>query len=111
MTKDEVLKQAYEALVPLSNAGSPQEREILTDDDQVAAYKAMKAIEKAFAQTEQEPAWYHAECDDPDRSGFFKEASDAATQVNDHGGHVTPLYTTPPQHKPLTEQLSKITED
>ena len=56
------------------------------------------------AQPEQEPAWYHAECNDPDHSGFFKEAIDAVTQVNEHGGFVTKLYTTPPQRKPLTDE-------
>lgn len=40
------------------------------------------------------PDWYHAECDDPDRSGFYLEKSDAQTQVNDHGGYVTELFAT-----------------
>ena len=46
-------------------------------------------------QEQDEPDWYHAECDNPDYSGFFKSKADAETQVNEHGGYVTEFYTKP----------------
>lgn len=45
-----------------------------------------------------EPVWHHAECNDPDRSGFYLAKSDAQTQVNDHGGYVTELFAGPLPH-------------
>ncbi len=39
--------------------------------------------------------WYHAECLDPDHSGFFESQADAETCVGDHGGKVTALWEGP----------------
>jgi len=45
------------------------------------------------ALREQEPAWWHAECADPDYSGFHQSEGDAFTEVSDHGGYYYALYT------------------
>ncbi|MBT2300414.1 hypothetical protein J7E70_08040 [Variovorax paradoxus] len=58
-----------------------------------ALFATPPVIPEAPAQTE--AAWFHAECDDPDYSGFFQCQADALTQVNDHGGEVTALYEGP----------------
>ena len=87
MTKDEALKLALEALENVT--------EDYVKDRQYIHNKAITAIRKALAQPEQEPvAWmtptgalYRTE----DVDGCFDET------------HI-PLYTTPPQRKPLTDE-------
>lgn len=85
----------------------------------MGAYKAAKArgwvglsderLMEIPKQEQDEPDWYHVECDNPDYSGFFKSKADAETQVNEHGGYVTEFYTKPQQRKPLTdEQKAKV---
>jgi hypothetical protein len=89
VTKDQVLeiaaelfgREAANAVVPLKHL-SKFARRVL----EVAAQNAAGL---------REPDWFHAECNDPDRSGFFRSESDAQTQVNDHGGSVTGLYEYP----------------
>ena len=44
-------------------------------------------------QNQPKPAWFHAECDDPDCSAFFPDCADALARVSDYGGTVTPLFT------------------
>jgi len=52
-----------------------------------------EAVDSMEAQREQGPDWYHAECDDPDYSGFHLELGDALTQISEHGGYITELFT------------------
>lgn len=60
----------------------------------------------------QDADWFHAECDDPDYSGFYQSEADAITQVNEHGGYVTSLYAAPKALEPLTdEQIAEIVRD
>jgi hypothetical protein len=92
MTKDEALDLALEALERLDgwlalrygSGLTPQEQQVVT------------AIKQARSAPVQEPAWYHAECDDPDYSRFTQEKDEAFAIVSDKGGYVTPLYTVPP---------------
>lgn len=107
MTKDEALKQAYDALIPLSNAGSPQEREILTDDDQVAAYKATKAIEQVLNKTTEEMIglgvgiWRKCPvCDENNCDGEECDKCGGVGAIFD-----TTDYTTPPQRKPQQDDV------
>ena len=89
MTKDEVLKMTLEAL-----EGADQ-----IDCDMQAA---ITAIKKVLAQPKQEPvAWGVFEGNLHDM--FFTEA-EAVEMAQLKGTHaeVRPLYTTPPQRKPLT---------
>ena len=67
---------------------------------------SVAAQELEQRQAVQEPDWYHAECMDPDRSGFFVDKADAEARVSDQGGTVTALYTAAPQpaQVPLTEE-------
>ena len=58
---------------------------------------SVAAQELEQRQAVQEPDWYHAECMDPDRSGFFVDKADAEARVSDQGGTVTALYTAAPQ--------------
>jgi hypothetical protein len=53
----------------------------------------------------QEPAWYHAECNDPDYSRFTQEKDEAFSIVSDKGGYVTPLYTTSPAQPAPVQSL------
>jgi len=53
---------------------------------------AMESVKRAAAPV-QEPAWYHADCNDPDYSRFTQEKDEAFAIVSDKGGHVTELYT------------------
>lgn len=58
----------------------------------------------------QEPVaeWWHAECVDPDRSGFYRTKAEALTQVSEHGGTVTALYAAPPSTAALVEALNGL---
>ena len=75
--------------------GQPAESKRLADAG-VAIYAALAqpALAAPVPSTD-EPVWFHAECDDPDHSGFFQSQGDAETQVNDYGGDVTALYDGP----------------
>ena len=48
----EAMRQALDALVPLMNAHSPGERELLTDEQVIAAGDAVVALEKALGEKE-----------------------------------------------------------
>ena len=110
MTKDEALKLALEALeqwnTPLYKRG-----------------KAITAIREALAQPEQEPvAWrYRSVSPFVGKDGTYK-VSDGWTLIRKPekrdahsamcGMEAEPLYTTPPQRKPLTdEEIGRIAGD
>ena len=63
------------------------------------AEHAAEAIEYllALAQTDQEPEWYHG-LDVYGCNRFYHKTEDRTSEFN------TPLYTTPPQRKPLTDE-------
>ena len=88
MTKDEVLKLALEALENWNLPLNPQpDEEIIT------------AIKEALAQPEQEPvAILHRY---PSKCRMTVEYTDEITEVREGSW---PLYTTPPQSKPLTDE-------
>ena len=92
MTKDEALKLALEAL----------EGADMIDCDM---RDAITAIKEALAQPEQEPvAWMN----DSTPSGIFARHMEGAKNF----GCTIPLYKTPPQRKPLTEEeIGAILED
>jgi len=86
MTKDEALKLALEALDGLS--------------EPYDVLKAQKAIREALAQPEQEPvAWGMMNDDGKIYDCICPEEHDRV-----EGEYTVPLYTTPPQRKPLSNQ-------
>jgi hypothetical protein len=91
MTKDETLKLALEALERTGNiAGFAHERE----------QAAITAIRETLAQPEQEPVACVQDLDEVKRKHLVYEKG---MDWKD------PLYTTPPQRKPLTdEQIVEI---
>ena len=100
MTKDEAMKLALRSI-----------RELVVDESDDASalqgvrmrkQKAEKALREALAQTEQEPEWYHG-IDVYGCNRFYHKTEDRTSEFN------TPLYTTPPQRKPLSdEEMKKI---
>jgi hypothetical protein len=60
---------------------------------------------KQEAAPVQEPAWYHAECNDPDYSRFTQEKDEAFAIVSDKGGYVTELYAKA-QQAPVQEPVA-----
>jgi hypothetical protein len=70
-----------------------------THEDRAKMQEAITAIKQALndathlAAPVLEPAWYHAECNDPDYSRFTQEKDEAFAIVSDKGGYVTELYT------------------
>ena len=86
MTKDEALKLGLEALEadPLEMVADVDGHMVFLKD------KAIIAIKEALAQPEQEPvAWMN----------------DMGTHIDlNVSGRGIPLYTTPPQRKPLTDE-------
>ena len=89
MTKDEALKLAQMAL---SNKRASDE----------TIYKALNAIREALAQPEQEPVAFICE--------FYADEGHPFVSFEPvtHGTN-TPLYSTPPHRKPLTdEEIDKL---
>ena len=90
MTKDEALKLAMEAL-----EGADQ-----IDCDMQAA---ITAIKEALAQEQEPVAWGVFEGNLHDMFFSPSEAQEMADLKGTHA-EVRPLYTTPPQRKPLTDE-------
>ena len=93
MTKDEALKLALEALEKqVSMAGGWQSP---------AEAKAITAIKEALAQPEQEPVtWRYKIVDVFGRPAWTLKTPKSDTRVLES----QPLYTSPPQRKPLTDE-------
>ena len=92
MTKDEALKLALETLEadPLEMVADANGHMVFLKD------KAITAIKEALAQQEQEPvAWIST---GPARMIHWTADKPA------YGDDWVPLYTTPPQRKPLTDE-------
>ena len=91
MTKDEALKLALEALEKSHTCP------LLPDD----CAEAITAIKEALAQPEQEPVtWRYKIVDVFGRPAWTLKTPKSDTRVLES----QPLYTTPPQRKPLTDE-------
>ena len=117
MTKDEALKLALKALEAFIEKTSGRSIRLFMETERHMAIYAWDSISQVLAQhdsvqakpePEQEPvAWLH-------RQGNFTEAcmNPLHDDEIDRGWTQEPLYTTPPQRKPLTdEELSHIYEE
>ena len=104
MTKDEALKLALEALESCYESDTSMYRSF----DKRKTDSAITAIKEALAQPEQEPvAWMYEVNNAHTCLDLFEPPDDAYDE-----GTLYPLYTTPPQRKPLTEQeIGAILED
>ena len=102
MTKDEALTLALKAL---ETSMYPQQKQL----------QAITAIKEALAQPEQEPLEYWNAVEGWVKIDEVREHFDSVgcgTIYKTAGEDRTPLYTTPPQRKPLTEQkIGAILED
>ena len=96
MTEKEALKMALEALkYPLNQS----HENFNVDMAELLAHRAITAIKEALAQPEQEPvAILHRY---PSKCRMTVEDTDEITEVREGSW---PLYTTPPQSKPLTDE-------
>ena len=94
--KDETLKLALEALkYPINQS----HENFNVDMAELLAHRAITAIKEALAQPEQEPvAILHRY---PSKCRMTVEYTDEITEVREGSW---PLYTTPPQSKPLTDE-------
>ena len=102
----DALKLAFEAFTIVRFCVPPAQRPTIE--------RAIAAIKEALAQPEQEPvAWVHEEEIEElkECNGMSLWAENAATHTEDSiskqlkpSGYV-PLYTTPPQRKPLTDEM------
>jgi hypothetical protein len=114
MTKDEALKLALEAL---EKAYWPTEPNLMPAHNIKECAEAITAIKEALAQPKQKPvAWrYTLVVEGQEIRVRYDEVSwnpkfePFGRYGVEHGGEVTklPVYTTPPQSKPLTAQRSK----
>ena len=96
MTEREALKLALEALkYPLNQL----HENFNVDMAELLAHRAITAIKEALAQPEQEPvAILHRY---PSKCRMTVEYTDEITEVREGSW---PLYTTPPQRKPLSDE-------
>jgi hypothetical protein len=105
----EALKIALEVLDSKHNFNSAEWR--------VLHYRAFQTIREALAETEQYPvAWmYHGILHNGtphDRPSLIWRPEYMDAMSANMGAKATPLYTAPPQRKPLTdEQLRKLARD
>ena len=97
MTEREALKLALEALkYPLNQS----HENFNVDMAELLAHRAITAIEEALAQPEQKPVAFICE--------FYADEGHPFVSFEPvtHGTN-TPLYSTPPQRKPLTDEEIK----
>ena len=112
MTKDEALRLALEALENITSVSiceathhAKKDRHLLCEEcpNEVRHLKAITAIKAALEAKDEPVAWMHIQ-------GNFKEPS--YRQLDDweiqNGWEQYPIYATPPQRKPLTDE--EITE-
>ena len=106
MTKDETLKLALEAL-----EAAAEEIYCKDNDDSIA--KALAAIREALAQPDVDRRSTESKetFDQQEPVAYLDEGLGAFYWAKDYKKHVgfKPLYTTPPQRKPLTdEEIGRI---
>ena len=118
MTKDEALKLALEALVlnnaewkRLADSGDSGDWSAEDQDHYKHTEEAITAIKEALAQPEQEPVAWCVYCDGQFNLNIFrvKDVADVKKvrldlEYPNHKRKVVPLYTSPPQRKPLTDE-------
>ena len=122
MTKDEALKLALEAL---TNAYWPTEADLMPAHNIKECADAITAIKEALAQPEpwekfcdSNCVWtdHHPDCKlaeqepvawliDDDYTTVFHDIAEVHRRK---GANVLPLYTTPPQRKPLTDEEIRL---
>ena len=99
MIKDEALRMALEAL-------EADELDMVDDGSGNMVFRkeqAITAIKKSLAQTQEPVAW--GVFDDNLHDMFFaKEEAQEMVRLKGDGSTVKPLYATPPQRKPLTDE-------
>ena len=68
---------------------------------------AIRRAKEALAQPEQEPVAWRVSPRYEDSDGYFDftDSKDTADTLQKRGWTITPLYTTPPQRKPLTDVI------
>ena len=117
-TQTKALKMALEALEGMQNAIYNIYGEHVIDlkyavEKADVAEQTITAIKEALAQTqkpEQEPVAWTRKLFSPEIGEFFDYKDGAFARETDSKGW-TPLYTTPPQRKPLTdEEIEEIAE-
>jgi hypothetical protein len=94
MTKDEALRLALEALIEIRDANI---RGLTLTQDY---YETITAIKAALEAKDEPVAW--AMLHD---NGHFIDAIHPNEHARVEGEYITPLYTTPPQRKPLTGKM------
>ena len=116
-TQTEALNLALEALENIlkhdGGEGSKCYSAIRLFDAREVGYKAITAIKEALAQPEQEPVAWCVYCDGQFNLNIFrvKDVADVKKvrldlEYPNHKRKVVPLYTSPPQRKPLTDEHS-----
>ena len=108
MTKDEALKLTLEALEEYVNVvvsvNDPNEWTPKVADAGEPARKAITAIKEALAQPEQEPvAWVH-HLTFKNLNSFERSRYSTTLAKKQTDACCIPLYTTPPQRKPLSDE-------
>ena len=89
MTKDEALRMALEALE------TSTDWDVSATGRQLKSMQAITALRTALAQTQEPMAWFSTGL-----ARMFHWTSDKPA----YGDDWVPLYTTPPQRKPLTDE-------
>ena len=108
MTKEEIIEMAMEAEFVSRGKSSEEESELFVCIDKdiykLANLVAAKAIKEALAQPEQEPVAWGVFDDNLHDMFFAKEEAHEMVRLKGDGSTVKPLYATPPQRKPLTDE-------
>ena len=94
MTKNEALRMALEELKHIKDWCLRRTGIGLVDENVLAK------VEEALAQPEQEPVAWGMQNDD----GQIYDCITPEEHAREEGEYTTPLYTTPPQRKPLTDE-------
>lgn len=99
MTDRELMQQALDAIRIFREWEMGQDYDSNRDTVLVRAFAAEEALETALAQPEQEPvAWMS-----PGRERLEFSRKDTV-----YGSHTIPLYASPPQRNPLTEEDDRL---
>jgi hypothetical protein len=108
MTKDEALRLALEALEMLARYENPETKiqikkpknggQIVTMYPHKVATEAAEAIKAALEAKDEPVAWLHKE------TGLLRKETISSKGADWDENHWKPLYTTPPQRKPLSDE-------
>ena len=119
MTKDEALRLALEALENITSVSiceathhAKKDRHLLCEEcpNEVRHLKAITAIKAALEAKDEPVAWFWF--DERDGGEWIHIADNQINADKFGNAKVIPLYTTPPQRKPLSEEeIGAILED